>query len=113
MKFTPMARWRTRASPGPGLADVDVLEPEHLGPAGLVEADCAWHPPALTRSRAHRMRPSAASPRERVGGQAGVKSDAEIGRSMSPARSYATSAAAAALPTTPSAPNRHGATHCS
>ena len=42
-KFKPTAVWRIRASPGPGLADRDLLPDQNFGTAGFVKADGVRH----------------------------------------------------------------------
>ena len=39
VKLRPIAVWRTRASPGPGDADLDLLVTQFFGAAGLVHAN--------------------------------------------------------------------------
>ncbi len=42
-KFSPTAVWRMRASPGPGLAELDFLPDQNFGTAGFVKADGVRH----------------------------------------------------------------------
>src|ERR1700687_6168783 len=42
-KFSPTAVWRMRASPGPGLANLNFLPDQNFGPAGFVKADGVRH----------------------------------------------------------------------